>query len=67
MCNSNLESCRLAFGLSQAVDAPESDAFRALVVLDFESVAIEDGDDGCCASLTMWTGPLTEEGDMDMR
>ena len=28
------------------VDAVEADTFRALVVQDFEGVAVEDGDDG---------------------
>jgi hypothetical protein len=28
------------------VNAVETDAFRVLVVQDFESVAVEDGDDG---------------------
>ena len=30
----------------RAVDATETDAFRALVVQDFESVAVKDSDDG---------------------
>jgi len=30
----------------RAVDATETDAFRVLVVQDFDGVAIEDGDDG---------------------
>jgi hypothetical protein len=34
---------RLAF--LWAVDAAEADALRALIVQDFESVAVEDGDD----------------------
>ena len=34
---------RLAF--SRAVDAAEADAFRELVVEDFDGVAVEDGDD----------------------
>jgi hypothetical protein len=34
---------RLAF--SRAVDAAEADAFRVLVVEDFDGVAVEDGDD----------------------
>ena len=38
----------LAVGLALlgAVDAAEADAFRAVVVQNFDSVAIEDGDDG---------------------
>ena len=38
----------VAVGLAflRAVDAAEADAFRVLVVQDFEGVAIEDGDDG---------------------
>jgi hypothetical protein len=34
---------RLAF--SREVDAAEADAFRVLVVEDFDGVAVEDGDD----------------------
>jgi hypothetical protein len=34
-----------------AVDAVEADAFRLLVVQDFEGVAVEDGDDGACLLL----------------
>ena len=30
----------------RAVDATETDAFRALVVQDFQSVAVKDGDNG---------------------
>jgi hypothetical protein len=29
-----------------AVDAVKADAFRVLVLQDFEGVAVEDGDDG---------------------
>ena len=38
----------LAEGLAflRAVDAAEADAFRVLVVQDFDGVAVEDGDDG---------------------
>jgi hypothetical protein len=32
--------------LLRAVDAAQADAFRVLVVQDFEGVAVEDGDDG---------------------
>ena len=32
--------------LLRAIDTAEADAFRVLVVEDFESVAVEDGDDG---------------------
>jgi hypothetical protein len=46
-----------------AVDAAEADAFRVLVRQNFDGIAVEDGDDWCCASLIMWTGPLREEGD----
>jgi hypothetical protein len=31
--------------LLRAVDAAQADAFRVLVVQDFEDVAVEDGDD----------------------
>jgi hypothetical protein len=47
----------------RAVDAAEADAFRLLVRQNFDGIAVEDGDDGCCASLIMSTGPLREEGD----
>lgn len=30
----------------RTIDAAEADAFRVLVVQDFEGVAVEDGDDG---------------------
>jgi hypothetical protein len=30
----------------RAVNADEADAFRVLVVEDFEGIAVEDGDDG---------------------
>jgi len=30
----------------RAVDVAQADAFRVLVVQDFEGVAVEDGDDG---------------------
>ena len=38
----------LAVGLAflRAVDAAEADAFRVVVVQDFDGVAVEDGDDG---------------------
>lgn len=48
----------------RTVDAVEADTFRTVALQDFESFAVEDGDDGCCASLKMWTGPLSKEGDM---
>jgi hypothetical protein len=51
----------------RAVDAAEADAFRLLVRQNFDGIAVEDGDDGCCAPLIMWTGPLSEKGDMDTR
>jgi len=51
----------------RAVDAAEADAFRVLVRQNFDGIAGEDGNDGCCATLIMWTGPLSEEGDMDTR
>jgi hypothetical protein len=51
----------------RVVDASEADAFRVLVRQNFDGIAVEDGDDGCCAPLIMWTGPLSEEGDMDTR
>jgi hypothetical protein len=51
----------------RAVDAAEADTFRVLVRQNFDGIAGEDGDDGCCAPLIMWTGPLSEEGDMDTR
>lgn len=37
----------LAVGLAflRAIDAAESDAFRVLVLQDFDAVAVEDGDD----------------------
>ena len=50
--------------LIRTVDAVEADTFRTVAVQDFESFAVEDGDDGCCAPLKMWTGPLSKEGDM---
>jgi hypothetical protein len=51
----------------RAVDAAEADAFRVLVRQNFDGIAVEHGDDGCCGPLIMWTGPLSEEGDMDTR
>jgi len=38
----------LAEGLALlwAIDATETDTFRAVIVQDFEGVAVEDGDDG---------------------
>jgi hypothetical protein len=36
----------LSLALLRAVDAAEADAFRVLVVQDFDGVAVEDGDDG---------------------
>jgi hypothetical protein len=32
--------------ISPGIDPVETDAFRLLIVQDFESVAVEDGDDG---------------------
>jgi len=43
--------------LLRAVDAAEADAFSALVVQDFEGVAVEDGDDftdGRCRIASEW-------------
>jgi hypothetical protein len=44
-----------AVGLAflRAVDAAESDAFRVVVVQDFDGVAVEDGDDGAGGSHTL--------------
>ena len=41
-----LGSLPIGLALLRTVDAAEADAFRALVVQDFEGVAVEDGDDG---------------------
>jgi hypothetical protein len=35
----------VGWALLRAVDAAQADAFRVLVVQDFECVAVEDGDD----------------------
>jgi len=40
----------LAVSLLRAVDPTEADAFRVLVVQDFDSVAVRDGDDGAVKS-----------------
>jgi hypothetical protein len=37
---------RKRLALLRAVEAVETDAFRVLVVQDFEGIAFEDGDDG---------------------
>ncbi len=36
----------VGWALLRPVDATQADAFRVLVVEDFEGVAVEDGDDG---------------------
>jgi len=36
----------VGWALLRAVDAAQADAFRVLVVQDFEGVAVEDGNDG---------------------
>jgi len=41
-----LGSMAVSLALLRAVDAVESDAFGVVIVQDFDSVAIEHGDDG---------------------
>ena len=41
-----LGSLPIGLAFLWTVDPDETDAYRAVVVLDFEGVAVEDGDDG---------------------
>lgn len=50
---------RLAF--LRAVDVAEADAFRPLVVQDFDGVAVEDGDDGAGEVGSLRDGKPTEK------
>jgi hypothetical protein len=41
-----LRPLAVSLALLRAVDAPETDALSAVIVQDFDGVAVEDGDDG---------------------
>jgi hypothetical protein len=41
-----LGACAVGLAFLRAVDATEADTFGALVVQDFDGVAVEDGDTG---------------------
>ena len=43
-----LRSLTVGLAFLWAVDAVESDAFSAVVVQNFDGVAVEDGDDSLC-------------------